>query len=296
VLLSPLVAACPSDKPEKDMSLLHSLYGWGVVSVVILSTIYFSIFTTQKWMYLAFFFAVLAIVGSVLFTLSPIPEMDVSSPSKKSGTNFSGLILCFLCIFLGGAAENTMTNWISSFMETALNIPKSIGDVAGLALFALLLATTRVLYAKFTPNISKTLLVGMIGASACYIIIGLSPSPILAFITCVLLGVFVSMLWPGTLILMEEKIPTVGVTAYALMATGGDLGSSVAPQLMGVIVDKVSVSSFALDMSATLGITASEFAMKFGMLLSSIFPVLGIIVVLITIKFFKKSHVQGKGQ
>ena len=278
------------------MSLLHSLYGWGVVSVVILSTVYFSIFTTQKWIYLAFFFAVLAVVASILFMLSPIPDMDVSSPNKKSGANISGLILCFLCIFLGGAAENTMTNWISSFMETALSIPKSIGDVAGLALFALLLATTRVLYAKFTPNISKTLLVSMIGACTCYIIIGLVPSPIISFIACVLLGLFVAMLWPGTLILMEEKIPAVGVTAYALMATGGDLGSSVAPQLMGVIVDKVSVSSFALDMSATLGITAGEFAMKFGMLLSSIFPLIGIIVVLITVRYFKKSHVQDKEQ
>ncbi|MBR4960508.1 MAG: MFS transporter, partial [Clostridia bacterium] len=34
VLLSPLVAAIPSEHPEKDMSLLHSLYGGGVVSVV----------------------------------------------------------------------------------------------------------------------------------------------------------------------------------------------------------------------------------------------------------------------
>ena len=31
VLLSPTVAALPSDNPERDMSLLHSLYGWGVV-------------------------------------------------------------------------------------------------------------------------------------------------------------------------------------------------------------------------------------------------------------------------
>ena len=43
VLLSPVVAAIPSETPEKDMSLLHSLYGWGVVSVVLISSAFFSI-------------------------------------------------------------------------------------------------------------------------------------------------------------------------------------------------------------------------------------------------------------
>ena len=48
VLLSPLVAACPSDNPEKDMSVLHSLYGYGVVSVVLLSTLFLKIFGTKR--------------------------------------------------------------------------------------------------------------------------------------------------------------------------------------------------------------------------------------------------------
>ena len=40
VLLSPLVAALPSDNPERDMSKLHSVYAWGVVAVIILSTLF----------------------------------------------------------------------------------------------------------------------------------------------------------------------------------------------------------------------------------------------------------------
>ena len=41
VLLSPTVAALPSDTPEKDMTTLHSLYGYGVVSTVIFATLFF---------------------------------------------------------------------------------------------------------------------------------------------------------------------------------------------------------------------------------------------------------------
>ena len=44
VLLSPLVAAMPSENPDRDMSKLHSLYAYGVLSVVLISTLYFQLF------------------------------------------------------------------------------------------------------------------------------------------------------------------------------------------------------------------------------------------------------------
>lgn len=96
------------------------------------------------------------------------------------------------------------------------------------------------------------------------------------------------MLWPGTLILMEEKIPGVGVAAYALMAAGGDFGSSVAPQLMGIVTDTVTASNFAQNLSMTLNMTADQIGMKVGMLVSAIFPILGIFVLIYIKKFFEK--------
>jgi fucose permease len=88
------------------------------------------------------------------------------------------------------------------------------------------------------------------------------------FIACVLTGIFTAMLWPGTLIFMEEKMPNLGVAAYALMAAGGDFGASAAPQLMGVIAD---VANF-----------------KVGMAVSAIFPALGIVVLFIMRAYFKE--------
>lgn len=37
----------------------------------------------------------------------------------------------------------------------------------------------------------------------------------------------------------------VGVAVYALMAAGGDLGASIAPQALGIAVDKVSLTEWA---------------------------------------------------
>lgn len=286
VLLSPMVAACPSSNPERDMSLLHSLYGWGVVGSVVISAAFFNVFGTQNWKYLTLFFALLPLIASVFFCLSPIPEMKTDSDGIKKKSTGKGMILCVMCIFLGSAAENAMTNWISSFMETALNIPKSAVDIFGLAIFALLLAVTRNVYAKYTPDISKTLLVSMIGAATCYAVIGLVPNAVISFIACILVGMFTSMLWPGTLILMEEKIPSVGVAAFALMAAGGDMGASVAPQLLGVVVDKVSASSFASELGIKIGMAPEQIGMKVGMLIASMFPIIGTVVVICIIRSF----------
>ncbi|MBR2938614.1 MAG: hypothetical protein IKC15_01990, partial [Kiritimatiellae bacterium] len=52
----------------------------------------------------------------------------------------------------------------------------------------------------------------------------LAAAALVAVAACVLTGFCTAMMWPGTLILMEEKIPHPGVTAYALMATFGDFG------------------------------------------------------------------------
>ena len=215
---------------------------------------------------------------------------ETAKSGEKSKRRTIGLALCVACIFFGSCAENTMSNWASGFMENALGIDKAIGDILGTAMFAVLLASTRMLYARFGKNISKMLMVGMIGAVACYLIAGFSSNMIIALIACALTGMFSSMLWPGSLILMEENLPGIGVAAYALMASGGDLGASVAPQLMGIVVDKVTASSFASELAATTGLTAEQIGMKTGMVVTTIFPLIGIAVLIVSIRYFKKTR------
>ena len=290
VLMSPLVAALPSDTPEKDMSTLHSLYAYGVTAVVIISTLFFLIFGRESWMYLTLFFALLPIISAVLFSVSPLPEMKLSqnAPQSKSKGKYYALALCTACIFLGSAAENSMTNWISGYVENALNMPKAAGDILGLTLFAILLGLGRTLYAKYGKSIFSVLVFGMIGATVCYITAALSPVPVISLIACVLMGLCTSMLWPGTLILMEERIPAVGVAAYALMAAGGDLGASVAPQLLGIIVDTVSASPGAQTLASTFSLTTEQLGMKVGMLGASLFPLAGIFLLIYMRSFFKR--------
>lgn len=294
VLVSPVVAALPSDNPGRDMSFLHSLYGVGVTVVILISTVFFKLFGSENWSYLTLIFAALPLSTAVLFMISPMPDMTSSETSKggeRSKKYVLGLALCVACIFFGSCAENTMSNWVSSFMENAIGIDKALGDILGTAMFAILLALTRMGYAKFGKSITPVLFIGMIGAVACYLIAGFSTNAVVALIACALMGMFTSMLWPGALIFMEEKLPGAGVAAYALMASGGDLGASIAPQLMGIVVDKVTASSFAADLATQTGLTAEQIGMKSGMLLTTVFPLIGIVALAVTVRYFKKKNI-----
>ncbi len=292
VLVSPTIAALPSDTPEKDMSILHSLYGYGFVGVVLISTLFLQFVGSEYWMYLTFFWAALPVIASILLVLTVLPDMNMGQRETKivsSQYRTKGLLLCMACIFLGACAENTMSNWISVFMENALHIPKVWGDILGMSLFAILLALTRTGYAKYGKNISNVLMISMSGAAICYITAAFSPNAALSLIACVTLGICTSMLWPGTLILMEEKIPAASVAAYALMAAGGDLGASVAPQTFGIIVDNISLTEWAKTFGSALSLTPEQVGFKAGMLIVAVFPILGMLLLIYMKKFFKTS-------
>ncbi len=293
VLLSPVIAAIPSDNPQKDMSLLHSLYAFGVFTVVVISTLFLKIFGAENWMYLTVFWALLPIFASALFFASPMPDMNPSEENKAekgTGRRALALAICVASIFFGSCAENTMSNWVSTYMENALHIDKTLGDILGMAMFAILLGIARISYAKFGKNIMRVLLAGMIGAAACYLVAGFSTNVIFAFVACILTGLFTAMLWPGTLIMMEENLPGLGVAAYALMAASGDLGASVAPQLLGIVVDKVSATDYAAQLGATMNLAAEQIGLKAGMLVISLFPILGTAVLIFAMRYFKKNN------
>lgn len=292
VLLSPTIAAMPSDNPQRDMSFLHSLYAFGVFSMVLFSTLFLKIFGSENWMVLMLILAALPLFSAVLFMVSPMPDMDTAADSARSGQSKHraiGMALCVSCIFFGSCAENAMSNWISGFMETALGMDKAVGDILGVAMFAILLGLARLSYARFGKKITPVLAVGMVGSAVCYLVVGLSPAVLPAFVACALTGLFVSMLWPGTLIMMEEKIPNPGVAAFALMAAGGDLGASIAPQLLGIVTDRVAASPMADRLSDVLALSPEQIGLKAGMLVMALFPLCGAVLLFFAVCHFKKS-------
>ncbi|MBQ7948729.1 MAG: MFS transporter [Clostridia bacterium] len=292
VLISPIIAALPSDNPEREMSKLHSIYAWGVVGVVLFCTVFLLLFQSESWHWMVLLCAAIPLVGAILFFTCELPTME--TPQKISGVvehlKKKELWLCVFAIFLGGASECTMAQWSSSYLEQALGIPKIWGDVFGVALFGFTLGLGRTLYAKYGQNAEKILFLGAIGATVCYLTAALTNAAWLGLIACGLTGFCVSMLWPGSLIIASERIPTGGVFLYAMMAAGGDLGASVGPQLVGVVTDGVMANASAVQLAQKWGLTLEQLGMKFGMLVGMLFPLIAIFLYLRLLRTRKKAQ------
>jgi len=291
VLLSPTIAALPSDNPEREMSKLHSVYAWGVVAVVVAATVFFLAFGEENWQWLALALATVPLFCAILFMGAEIPAME--TPKKASGAlryfRNPCVWLCVAAIFLGGASECTMGQWCSGYVEAALGLPKVFGDLFGVALFSVMLGLGRSLYAKYGKNMERVLFGGGIGAAVCYLVAALTDIAVLGLFACALTGFFVSMLWPGSLVVAEGRVPESGVFIFAIMAAGGDLGASVGPQLVGVVADTVAANSSFASFAAELGMTMEQLGMKCGMLAGAIFPLLAILVYGIILKTKNKS-------
>lgn len=243
VLISPLLEACPTEGKAGNMSLLHSFYCWGQAAIVLFSGVYFYFFDIKiSWYYLPFLWAIIPILGAIAFALVPIYRLP---GDEEGGTGAAKLFrmpiffLFLLMMFCAGAGEMTMSQWASAFAESALGVPKALGDLLGPCAFAIMMGLARALYGKFSAriNLHRLMLVGCVGCLASYLLAALSPHPVLSLIGCALCGLSVGIFWPGILSRAAEAIPMGGISMFAILAMAGDLGCLVGPSAAGGIAD-----------------------------------------------------------
>lgn len=278
VLLNPVITALPSDNTERDLSMLHSSYAWGAVGVVLFGAFYILLLGSSSWQYLVVLMACIPLISFFLYAGAEMPEIKTGSEGGFSVSTLKSrqLWLCAFAIFLGGALECTMAQWCSGFTEIALGLPKIYGDIFGVALFSVMLGTGRTLYTKYGRSVEKVLMLGVVACFVCYLTAALSGNAVVGLMACALTGLSASMLWPGSIITVSERIPTGGVVMFALMAAGGDLGASVGPELVGIITDTVAANARMLDLAARLGMTGEQLGMKCGLLVGALFALIAI--------------------
>lgn len=294
VLISPVIAAIPAENPEREMSKLHSIYAWGVVGVIIVSTLFLNFVDPSYWWVLSLLFTSIPLTATILFMNAKLPPLE--TPEKMSGVidivKQKQFWICVLAIFLGGAAECTMAQWSSGYLEAAIGIPKLWGDIFGVAMFSLMLGLGRTLYSKYGKNIHRVLLFGALLAFVCYSTAVLTNIPIIGLLAAAITGFAVSMLWPGSLIVASEKFPHGGVFIFAAMAAGGDFGASVAPQLVGIIADAVSASPLGSELASAVGNTADQIGMKCGLAIGAFFSLFAAVLYFVMLKNKRKSSAE----
>ena len=263
VLISPIVEACPTERKEAAMSLLHSFYCWGHVAVVLLSTAFFTFAGIANWKILALIWAIIPLVNAVYFSQVPLRTLTDGAEGlpfrKLAGMRiFWIMLLMMLC---AGASEQAVSQWASVFAEAGLGVSKTIGDLAGPCAFAVLMGLARVFYAKFSEKVSLApfMLLSSILCIVSYLLAALSPWPIFGLVGCALCGLSVGIMWPGTFSISAKEIRAGGTAMFALLALAGDLRCSAGPTLVGFVSG------------------AFEDNLKVGILAAIVFPVLLII-------------------
>ena len=94
---------------------------------------------------------------------------------------------------------------------------------------------SRVLYVKFNKKIDLTIFMTFSGllCFCCYLLAGLTNIPILGLIGCMLCGLSVGIMWPGSISISSSILPKGGTTMFALLALAGDMGGSMGPMIVG---------------------------------------------------------------
>lgn len=241
VLVSPIVEACPIKAKKAAMSLLHSFYCWGHLFVVLLSTLFFTLFGIENWRILAVIWAVIPFINGFYFMKVPIVPLTAEGEQMPIKKLFSSKIFWIFIVIMvcAGASEQGMSQWASTFAEAGLNVSKTVGDLAGPSFFAITMGVSRVIYSKISEKVdlAKYMIACAVLCIASYVIASFSGNAAFSLVGCAMCGFSVGVMWTGAFSLASEKFPKGGTAMFAFLALAGDFGCSFGPTVVGVATD-----------------------------------------------------------
>lgn len=239
VLVSPIVQALPLDEKSAAMSLLHSFYCWGHVLVVLLSTAFFAVVGIQNWKLLTCLWAVVPLLNVFLYAGAPIHVLveEGEALSIRKLFRLKLFWLFFVMMICSGAAEQAMSQWASYFAEKGLLVSKTMGDLLGPCMFAVLMGISRTFYGMKGEQIplKKFISYSSLLCVGSYLLAVFAPVPLLSLAGCALCGLSVGIMWPGVFSLAAEGCPQGGTAMFALLALAGDIGCGSGPSVVGGI-------------------------------------------------------------
>lgn len=278
VLVSPIVNALPGDQKDSAMSLLHSFYCWGQVSVVVVTTLLLGVLGQDFWPLLPVLWALIPVYNLFRFLkvpLAPAPDGEELVPFRKLFKS-KFFIVALIMMLCAGASELTMSQWSSLFAEKGLHLPKVMGDLLGPCLFAVFMGIGRTIYGYLGHKIhlKKALLASSALCILCYMTTVFAPWPLISLMGCAFCGFSVSLMWPGTFSLSAERFPGGGTAMFGILAVFGDIGCSLGPWVTGFVSDLAKQDRLPALTSLIQGpgMDSSEVSLKTGLLIAVIFP------------------------
>lgn len=244
MVLSPVVSAINPENRSASMNWLHSFYCVGATVTVLAGTA--ALQSNISWRSACLILMPLPIV--LIFALGAMKFPSLTSEGEAR-TPFIKLISdmwffgALVAIFLGGATELGMAQWLPAYAELSLKYPQWVGGAA-LFLFSICMAIGRMGIGALSEKLDPiTIMAWGCGLSVILFLIGsFFPIKIVALGACILAGLTGSCLWPTMLAITADKYPNGGATMFGALAAFGNAGGIFMPWAVGLIADHASLS------------------------------------------------------
>src|SRR6266404_53265 len=263
MVLSPIVAALQPGSRATALNWLHSFYGIGTVVTVLVGTLAFRLEVGWRTISLTLITVPLLVaLGFVKLDLPPlISGKEGGRTALRDLCRDSSFLAVNVAIFLGGALELGLAQWLPAYAEMSLGFSKWAGSISLLA-FSAAMALVRILAAVIGRRVDsiKLMLNCCWTSVVLFLLACFAPWREVALAASVAVGLAGSCLWPTTLGVAADRFPRGGASMFGLLAALGNLGGILMPWLVGVTADR---SSLRLGLATS---TACPFLMAFVLL------------------------------
>ncbi|HEU5078245.1 MAG TPA: MFS transporter [Opitutaceae bacterium] len=238
MVLSPVVSVLNPDNRSSAMNWLHSFYCIGAATTILVGIVAAQI--GLGWRGACLTLMSLPLVLIAWFTglhFPPMAHAERRTPLRAL-VRERWFALALLAIFLGGAAEMGMAQWLPAFAETELNFTPTIGSVA-LLFFSVAMALGRMVVGATGKRWSaiSVMMWACVTSTILFLLGSFFPVPSVALLCCVFVGFTGSCLWPTTLAVTADRYPNGGATMFGALAALGNAGGIVMPWLAGIVAD-----------------------------------------------------------
>ena len=239
MVLSPVVAAINPERRAAAMNWLHSFYCVGAVVTVVAGTL--ALQAGLGWRVASLLLIPLPIALVCALGAMSFPALTTDGGERiplRSLLRNVWFIGALGAIFLGGATELGMAQWLPAYAETSLGYPQWVGGTA-LFLFSVAMAVDRMGIGALSTRLdSYTIMAWGCGLSFVLFLAGSSfPVAPVALLACILVGLTGSCLWPTMLAVTADRFPNGGATMFGALAAFGNAGGIFMPWAVGAIAD-----------------------------------------------------------
>jgi MFS family permease len=229
MVLSPIVAALQPDSRAKALNWLHSFYGIGTVITVLVGAFAFRL--GIGWRTTSLTLITVPLLVALGFVNVDLPPLISNKAGERTALRDlcrnSSFVAVNAAIFLGGALELGLAQWLPAYAEMSLGFSKWTGSVSLLA-FSAAMALGRILAGLIGRRVdSIRLMLGCLDFRCALLLACFAPWPAVALAASVAVGLAGSCLWPTTLGVAADRFPQGGATMFGLLAAFGNLGGNL---------------------------------------------------------------------